>query len=132
MKTIGDTLSLQTTLQRTDHPVAGSSFRNRRRRPDHANGYTGSGSAPSVRSEYITRPGDQQYESLGWMSGHIVKYAIPKGVEVKAVKFRETGYDTEFAGTFAWRRPVYERTLEACSPYAVREHARQLLRLSRA
>ena len=60
---------------------------------------------PSVRSEYITRPGDQQYESLGWMSGHIVKYAIPKGVEVKAVKFRETGYDTEFAGTFACDDP---------------------------
>ena len=69
------------------------------------NYYTGNGSAPSVRSEYITRPGDQQYESLGWMSGHIVKYAIPKGVEVKAVKFRETGYDTEFAGTFACDDP---------------------------
>ncbi len=69
------------------------------------NYYTGNGSAPSVRSEYITRPGNQQYESLGWMSGHIVKYAIPQGVEVKAVKFRETGYDTEFAGTFACDDP---------------------------
>lgn len=39
------------------------------------------------------------------MSGHIVKYAIPQGVEVKAVKFRETGYDTEFAGTFACDDP---------------------------
>ena len=39
------------------------------------------------------------------MSGHIVKYVIPQGVEVKALKFRETGYNTEFAGKFQCNDP---------------------------
>lgn len=69
------------------------------------NYYTGNGSTASVRCEYITRPGLQQYENLGWMSGHIVKYVIPQGVEVKALKFRETGYNTEFAGKFQCNDP---------------------------
>ena len=69
------------------------------------NYYTGNGSTASVRCEYITRPGLQQYENLGWMSGHIVKYAIPAGVEVKGVQFRETGYDTEFSGSFECNDP---------------------------
>jgi hypothetical protein len=54
----------------------------------------------SVRAEYITRAGVQEYESLGWMSGHEIHYTIPAGVKVLALKFRETGYDTEFAGSF--------------------------------
>ena len=65
------------------------------------------GSANSVRAEYITRDGLQEYESYGWMNGHEMWYVIPKGVEVVDVKFRETGYDTEFAGSFACNDPFY-------------------------
>ena len=55
---------------------------------------------PTVRAEYVTREGVQEYENLGWMSGHEVHYTIPAGVKILALKYRETGYDTEFAGTF--------------------------------
>ncbi len=61
--------------------------------------YRGGGS-PNVRGEYITRKGVQEYESYGWMNGHEVWYILPEGVEVLEVKYRETGFDTEFSGTF--------------------------------
>ena len=65
------------------------------------------GSAPNVRAEYITRDGEQEYESYGWMNGHEVWYIIPEGVEVLEVKYRETGYNTEFAGPFTCDVPFY-------------------------
>lgn len=58
------------------------------------------GSANNVRAEYITKDGVQEYENYGWMNGHEVLYIIPKGVNVLEVKFRETGYNTEFTGAF--------------------------------
>lgn len=58
------------------------------------------GSENNVRSEYIARKGTQEYESLGWMNGHEVWYIVPSGVNVIDLKYRETGYDTEFAGSF--------------------------------
>lgn len=58
------------------------------------------GSAPNVRAEYITRDGVQEFEALGWMSGHEVHYSIPADVKVLALKYRETGYATEFTGSF--------------------------------
>lgn len=63
------------------------------------------GGPENVRAEYITRNGTQEYESYGWMSGHEMWYIIPEGVEVLEVKFRETGYDTEFAGSFQCNDP---------------------------
>lgn len=61
---------------------------------------TGNGNAYSVRAEYITRAGEQQYENLGWMNGHVMKYIVPRDVEVLEVKYRETGYDADLAGSF--------------------------------
>jgi alpha-L-rhamnosidase len=58
------------------------------------------GSAPNVHEKYITREGVQQFECLGWMNGHEVHYRIPAGVKVRSLKFRETGFDTEFSGSF--------------------------------
>ena len=58
------------------------------------------GQGPTVRAEYVTREGVQEYESLGWMNGHEVHYTIPAGIKILALKYRETGYDTEFTGTF--------------------------------
>ena len=52
------------------------------------------------RAEYVTKAGHQAYESLGWMSGHEVHYSIPDGYKILALKYRETGYDSEFSGTF--------------------------------
>lgn len=61
--------------------------------------YFGGGS-PNLRAEYITRTGIQKYESYGWLNGHKVLYTIPKGVKILDLKYRETGYNTEFAGNF--------------------------------
>lgn len=58
------------------------------------------GSQPNVYAEYITKKGEQEFECYGWMNGHYVIYNIPSDVEVKELKYRETGYDTSFAGSF--------------------------------
>lgn len=63
------------------------------------------GSEKNVRAEYITTAGTQEYENLGWMNGHYVWYIIPDGVKVLDVKYRETGYDTEFVGSFTCDDP---------------------------
>lgn len=49
---------------------------------------------------YTTRAGLQDYEAKHWVSGEGAIYTIPAGVTVQAVKYRETGYDTAFAGSF--------------------------------
>ena len=54
----------------------------------------------SVSATYITKEGEQEFEALGWMNGEHVTYKIPKGVTVVALKYRETGYDSSFAGNF--------------------------------
>lgn len=58
------------------------------------------GSEPNVRAEYVTREGRQSFESLGWMNGHEVRYTVPPGVTVHAVKYRETRYDADRIGAF--------------------------------
>ncbi|MGN6556346.1 MAG: alpha-L-rhamnosidase-related protein [Verrucomicrobiota bacterium] len=58
------------------------------------------GSAPNVRSVYITREGRQQFESLGWMNGHNVRYLTSAKVKFRSVKYRETGYNADFIGEF--------------------------------
>ncbi len=58
------------------------------------------GGAPNVYAQYISRRGIQDYESYGWMNGHHVIYTIPAGITVLDLKYRETGYNTEFTGNF--------------------------------
>jgi hypothetical protein len=58
------------------------------------------GEGPSVRAEYTTRDGDQEYESFGWMSGNTVQYTIPSTVKIQALRYRESGFDTDFSGSF--------------------------------
>lgn len=79
------------------------------------------GSEPNVRAEYVTVPGVQEYESLGWMNGHNVLYIVPESVKVKAVGYRESGYDTDICGSFScedsvlnelWKRSA--RSLYVC------------------
>lgn len=72
---------------------------------DHYRG----GGPENVRAEYITRDGIQEYESFGWMNGHEVRYILPEGVKVLEVKYRETGYDTDFVGSFSCNDEFYNR-----------------------
>jgi hypothetical protein len=48
----------------------------------------------------ITRRDVNVYEAENWVSGEGAIYTIPSGVTVEAVQYRETGYDTKFAGSF--------------------------------
>jgi len=67
------------------------------------------GGVYNLRGEYITKGGQQSYESLGWINGHSVYYLIPKGVEVLKTEYRETSYDTSFAGTFNCNDDFFNR-----------------------
>ncbi len=74
-----------------------------------------------ISAEYVTKDGVQEYESFGWMSGEEVFYIIPSDVKVLDVKFRETGYNSEFTGTFSCSDPFLndywqkaQRTLYIC------------------
>jgi hypothetical protein len=62
-----------------------------------------------VRAEYVTREGEQKYESYGWINGNEIRYYIPEGVKIKSLKFRETGYDCEFTGHFSCNDPFFNR-----------------------
>lgn len=58
------------------------------------------GSVENIRAEYITKEGEQSYESYGWMNGHKMYYILPAGVELLEAGYRETGYGCTFAGSF--------------------------------
>lgn len=73
------------------------------------------------RTEYLTAKGEQEFESLDWIFGEEVIYKFPKGVKVKELRYRETGYDTNKAGNFLcdddFLNKLYEksiRTLYVC------------------
>ena len=58
------------------------------------------GSARTFYTEYIAREGEQEFETPIWVNGHEVLYFIPEGVEVLELKYRESGYDADFVGSF--------------------------------
>ena len=66
----------------------------------------------SVRTEYITREGEQEFETFAWMNGHKVIYTVPEGVEVLDLKYRETGYNTDFTGYFLCEDTFYNTLWE--------------------
>jgi alpha-L-rhamnosidase len=72
------------------------------------------GGGENVRAEYVTKAGEQEFESYGWMSGHHVYYTIPYGVQVVALKYRETGFDTEFAGKFSCNDQFLNQLRQKC------------------
>ena len=59
------------------------------------NTYTG-----SIHSTYITKNGVQKFESPAWFNGEHISYEIPSGVKIISLKYRESGYNTEFQGSF--------------------------------
>lgn len=60
----------------------------------------GKESSRQVRNSYITAKGVQAFEGLSWFSGESVFYDIPKGVKIIRLGYRESGYDTDFTGSF--------------------------------
>ncbi|MBN2572954.1 MAG: discoidin domain-containing protein [Deltaproteobacteria bacterium] len=66
----------------------------------------------NLNATYVTKPGTQEFESLAWMNGHEIHYTIPKGVEIVALQYRETGYDASFAGAFSCSDGFYDALWE--------------------
>lgn len=58
------------------------------------------GPACSFYTEYIAREGEQEFETPIWTNGHEVLYIVPEGVEIVDMKYRESGYDSDFVGSF--------------------------------
>ena len=54
----------------------------------------------AVNDTYVTKDGEQEFEALGWFNGEHITYEFPAGVKILELKYRETGYDTAFAGLF--------------------------------
>ena len=54
----------------------------------------------AVSTTYITKDGEQEFEALSWVNGEHITYKIPKGVTIVSLKYRETGYNSEFSGNF--------------------------------
>ncbi|MBO5360836.1 MAG: alpha-L-rhamnosidase N-terminal domain-containing protein [Clostridia bacterium] len=54
----------------------------------------------SIHSTYVTKDGVQVFEFPAWFNGENITYEIPSGVKILSLKFRESGYNTEFCGSF--------------------------------
>jgi hypothetical protein len=66
----------------------------------------------NMRSEYITKDGVQEFEGLVWINGHNVQYDMPAGIQILELKYRETGYNAEFTGSFACNDTFYNKLWE--------------------
>ncbi|MEM7572125.1 MAG: alpha-L-rhamnosidase C-terminal domain-containing protein [Bacteroidota bacterium] len=64
------------------------------------------GGPPNVRTVYLTRAGEQVFETPGWMNGHQLRYYFETGIEVQSLQYRESGYDTDFQGNFRCSNPA--------------------------
>ncbi|WP_298763508.1 hypothetical protein [uncultured Polaribacter sp.] len=61
-----------------------------------------------ITATYITKAGTQKFESFSWMNGNEIRYTIPEGVKVKALKYRWMSVG-EMAGKFEIDDPFYNR-----------------------
>jgi alpha-L-rhamnosidase len=61
-----------------------------------------------INATYITKKGKQSFESFSWMNGNEIRYTIPKGVKVNALKYRWMSVG-EMAGKFEIDDSFYNR-----------------------
>ena len=64
-----------------------------------------------INATYICKEGKQSFESFSWMNGHEVRYTIPEGVKVTALKYRWMSVG-EMVGQFEVDDPFYTRLWE--------------------
>ncbi|HZG58184.1 alpha-L-rhamnosidase C-terminal domain-containing protein [Paenibacillus sp.] len=67
------------------------------------------------RTEYTTKRGIQEFESLDWLFGERAIYTVPEGVRVLELGYRESGYDAAIAGSFACSDPFLNKLYEKCA-----------------
>lgn len=70
----------------------------------------------AINTYYVTKEGVQEFEGWHWMSAQTLTYVIPAGVKVLDLQYRQSGYHTEFAGSFTcndenlnilWKKALY-------------------------
>jgi hypothetical protein len=61
-----------------------------------------------IHHKYVTRDGDQAFEGYSWNNGHAMKYTIPAGVTIKALKYRWTSVGQQ-AGYFECSDPYLQK-----------------------
>jgi alpha-L-rhamnosidase len=79
-------------------------------------------SSQCIHTEYITKAGIQEFESYAWINGHQIGYLIPAGIQIIALKYRESSYGSNFTALFNCNDVFYNtlwtkarRTLLVCS-----------------
>lgn len=66
-----------------------------------------------MRAAYITAgKGWEEFEAFAWINGHNVLYQFPEGIEKWEVKYRETGFNTDFTGDIKTDDPFYNRLVD--------------------
>lgn len=69
-----------------------------------------------LNTYYVTKEGVQEFEGFYWMSAQTVTYVVPAGVKILELRYRQSGYNTEFAGNFLcndedlnvlWKKSLY-------------------------
>lgn len=84
----------------------------------------------NLRAEYITAPGQQTYESKGWLNGHILYIVAPKGVTVNKISYRGDRIRHLSHRQFQLQRRLYQQILAEISPDLVCQYEGHFLRLS--
>ena len=75
---------------------------------------TSSGVSTALRASYITTEGYQTWECLGWMSSQYLTVTLPAGVKIISVGYRESGYNTQQAGTFVCDDEALNQIWQEC------------------
>jgi uncharacterized protein YjdB len=55
---------------------------------------------PASQAEYVTKAGEQSFESLAWLNGEKLYFEVPEGVEVLELGYRQSGSNADFEGSF--------------------------------
>lgn len=70
----------------------------------------------AINTYYVTKEGVQEFEGWHWMSAQTLSYVVPAGVKILDLQYRQSGYNTEFAGKFhcededlniLWKKALY-------------------------
>ncbi len=62
-----------------------------------------------IHTFYVTKDGVQEFEGYYWMSAQTVTYVVPAGVKILDLKYRQSGYNCEFAGSFRCEDEDYNK-----------------------
>jgi len=65
--------------------------------------------------EYITKKGEQCFESFNWIFGEKVYYIMPESVKILELGYRESGYNCEISGEFKCDDERINILVEKCS-----------------